>query len=290
LALRDERVLLAAEWALGAVSAGALAVIIYLHWAVFGGTVVSTFWSVINERFDPRAGKRYVGWIAAGGTAGGILGGIAAFGSARLIETHDTLLALSGMHVFCAILSYRHLRSRAGAKRSAQEPGSIVPSALGVLSQVEYLRNLALLVATVSAMEALADYALNAQAAVRWARGPELLSFFSLFHMMVSVITFLLQILAGRLALERLGIVGAMAMLPLVAIPGAGVAALVPHLWSAVALRGAMAAVGNSLYRSGYELLFGPLPPEKESVPPRRSSKSRSIVWGRRSAAVLPFR
>jgi len=256
--------LLAAEWGLSTAAPRPLAIIIYLHWAVFGGTLVSTFWSVINERFDPRAAKRYVGWIASGGTAGGILGGVAAFGAARSIGLHETLLVLSGMHLVCGALSIRLGQGKRGARRSPAPSGATVPSALGVLREVGYLRNLAVLVATVSAMEALADYALNAQAAARWDRGAELMSFFSLFHMMVSVITFLLQVLVGRLALERLGLVGAMATLPLFAIGGSGVAALVPRLWTAVALRGAMAALGNSFYRSGYELLFGPLPLEKK--------------------------
>jgi hypothetical protein len=256
--------LLVTEWALATSAPRPLAVVIYLHWAVFGGTLVSTFWSVINERFDPRAAKRYVGWIAGGGTAGGILGGVAAFGAARSIGVPGTLLVLAAMHLVCCVLSFRLGQGRRGRHPSPPAAGTTVPSALGVLSEVGYLRNLAVLVATVSAMEALADYALNAQAAARWAHGPELMSFFSLFHMMVSVITFLLQVLAGRLALERLGLVGAMATLPLFAIAGSGLAALVPRLWTAVALRGAMAALGNSLYRSGYELLFGPIPLEKK--------------------------
>ena len=257
-------ILLAAEWALGSAAPAAIAVIIYLHWAVFGGPLVSTFWSVINERFDPRAGKRYVGWIASGGTGGGILGGIAAFAAARTIAMQDTLLALSAMHIFCCLLSFRYLRGFGGAHRAAASDGQTVPSALGVLAEVSYLRHLAVLVTTVSAMEALADYTLNAQAAAKWTEGAELMSFFSLFHMVVSVFTFLLQILVGRLALERLGLVGALATLPLFAIAGSSVAAIMPRLWSAAALRGAMAAIGNSFYRSGYELLFGPLPLEKK--------------------------
>jgi hypothetical protein len=256
--------LLLTEWALATTARRPLAIIIYLHWAVFGGTLVSTFWSVINERFDPRAAKRYVGWIAGGGTAGGVIGGMAAFGAARSIGVHETLLVLAAMHLLCCALSLRLRSGKRGVQRSPSPPGATAPSALGVLGEVSYLRNLAVLVATVSAMEALADYALNAQAAARWAHGAELMSFFSLFHMMVSVITFLLQVFAGRLALERLGLVGAMATLPLFAIAASGVAAFVPRLWSAVALRGAMAALGNSLYRSGYELLFGPIPLEKK--------------------------
>src|SRR5262249_40370823 len=47
---------------------------------------------------------------------------------------------------------------------------------------------------------------------------------------------------------------------PLAIVPGAAVAALVPRLSSVVLLRGGMAALGNSLYRGGYELLYDPVP------------------------------
>src|SRR5262245_22046489 len=54
------------------------AVLFYLHIASFGSLLVSGFWSMITELFDPRAAKAKVGRIAAAGTVGGILGGLIA--------------------------------------------------------------------------------------------------------------------------------------------------------------------------------------------------------------------
>ena len=55
---------------------GTIAAAVYLHIAAFGGAVVSGFWSVVNERFDPYAAKKAIGKIAGGATFGGVLGGV----------------------------------------------------------------------------------------------------------------------------------------------------------------------------------------------------------------------
>ena len=44
--------------------------------ATFGAVLISGFWSVVNERFDPHTAKQVVGRIAAGATVGGLLGGV----------------------------------------------------------------------------------------------------------------------------------------------------------------------------------------------------------------------
>ena len=48
--------------------------IVYLHLAAIGPILVSGFWSVINERFDPYTARRVVGRIAASAALGGVLG------------------------------------------------------------------------------------------------------------------------------------------------------------------------------------------------------------------------
>ena len=64
-------------WLLG-IDPELASVLIYLHMAGVGAVLLSTFWSMLNEEFDPREAKRRFGQIAAGGTIGGLLGGLAA--------------------------------------------------------------------------------------------------------------------------------------------------------------------------------------------------------------------
>jgi hypothetical protein len=256
--------LLGLDWAVAGFAPHAVALILYLQMAVFGPTLISTFWSAINERFDPRTAKRYVGWISSGATAGGIVGGTAALVVARSASLRGSLLALAAIHLGCAALSTLFARGRAAARAPSVRGSGAIPSALQVLRDVPYLRQLAFLVGVIATTEALADYVLNARAAGTWANEADLLAFFGIFHMSVALASFVFQTALGRAALERLGLVGAVVSLPLTTIPAAVTAALVPRLWSAGLLRGAMATIGNSFYRGGYELLFGPLPIEKK--------------------------
>src|SRR5690349_8532165 len=66
------------EWWLLGISPGIAVVLIYLHMAGVGAVLLSTFWSMLNEEFDPREAKSKFGKIAAAGTIGGLAGGILA--------------------------------------------------------------------------------------------------------------------------------------------------------------------------------------------------------------------
>ena len=55
---------------------GAVLVVGGLLGTLFGAVLVSGFWSIINERFDARTARKYIGRIGVGATVGGIVGGL----------------------------------------------------------------------------------------------------------------------------------------------------------------------------------------------------------------------
>src|SRR5689334_8147667 len=59
---------LAGEWALMPYAQRAAAIACFFHIASFGAMLVSAFWSIINERFDPQSAKRHIGRIGLGAT------------------------------------------------------------------------------------------------------------------------------------------------------------------------------------------------------------------------------
>ena len=69
-------ILLAVEWLLTFVSLRPAAFLVYLHITAFGALLISAFWALVNESFDPRSARRAVGLITAGGSVGGLLGGL----------------------------------------------------------------------------------------------------------------------------------------------------------------------------------------------------------------------
>jgi hypothetical protein len=135
---------------------------------------------------------------------------------------------------------------------------------LRFLREVPYLRHLAQIVALVAFSEALLDYALKKTASVSFPSGRELVVFFAAFHTAAGLLTLVSQSFLVRRCLERLGLAGTVAVQPFLVTVGGLAGAAFPALWSAVGVRLFGAVPQSSLFRSGYELLFTPLPEQKK--------------------------
>jgi len=232
---------------------------IYLHVAVLGSLFVSGFWSLVSEHFDPHTAKRVVSRISAGATMGGLAGGIIAERVSAWLDARTMLLVLTTLGLVTA--ASVHGMTRGPGRRTDVPPTSILQG-MGMLGQARYLRMLAMLVMLTAMTSGLLDYAFKAQASESFGTREELLSFFGLFYTVSGLLTFLLQAGLSRVALERLGIGGTIALLPALVALGGGVATAVSRLWTVVVVRGIESVLANSLYRSGYELLFTPLSAE----------------------------
>ncbi|HET9118927.1 MAG TPA: hypothetical protein VFN72_00210, partial [Solirubrobacterales bacterium] len=276
-ALATSAVFLVGAWALAGPFPRAVAVAVYLHVGSLGSVLISWFWSLINERFDPRAAKHYVARIAGGATLGGLLGGILAERLARPVGLSGMLLVLAGLHILCGGLTLILRAPRTGGPvrahpvptrgsteppaRAAENPG------LSLLWRSSYVRDLALFVSLSAIGAALLDYALKAQAAATYGRGAPLLRFFGLYYTATSLATLLVQAGLTRRILERFGLARTVATLPAAVGIGGAAVLLAPGLWCLAIARGAEAALRNSVFRSGYELFYTPMrPAEKRSI------------------------
>jgi hypothetical protein len=129
-----------------------------------------------------------------------------------------------------------------------------------VLAHAPYLRNLAALVLLSTAGSTLVDYVFKAEAATGLGSGDGLIRFFALYYAATSVITFLIQTSASRLALERLGLALAGASPSLALLAGGAGALITPGLAGITVARGGESVLRGSLFRAGYELLYTPIP------------------------------
>jgi AAA family ATP:ADP antiporter len=259
-----------AEWALSFPAPRLAAIVLYLHTALFGAAILSAFWSLINETFVPHTGKSAVAWITGGGTLGGVLGGLAAWSVSGAIPVPAMLPALAVVNLACMWGVFRLRRARAVAPTLLSEQRDAPRFApLRLLRDSSYLRSLALVVGLGAVTSGLLDYVFSAVAVRTHPGGHELLAFFSLFWLVVSVLSFASQVLLGRFALQTLGLATTVALLPGGVVLGGVVALVVPGLWSTGILRGGEATQRNSLFRAAYELLYTPLPEET-----KRSTKT----------------
>ena len=122
------------------------------------------------------------------------------------------------------------------------------------------MRNIALVVLLGAVVEALVDFLFKGLAAARFAPGASLLGVFGAFHGMMSVVGLLLQTTLSRTALRHLGIAGTVALRPALTALSSILGATLPGFATATFARGAHESLTNSLFRSGYELLYTPVP------------------------------
>jgi ATP:ADP antiporter, AAA family len=244
-------------WAVGLFSPRVAAVGLYLHVATFGGALVSGFWSLVNERFDPYTLRRTVGLIGTGASAGGVAGGLLVWIASRVLPAPAHLLVLVALSAVAAAALAR--------TRSTDEAPSAAPSAApvtgaSVLLHSPYLRTIALVVGLGAFVEALVDFLFKAEAAARYEAGGSLLGVFAAFHGGMSVLSLVVQASVSRAALRHLGIAGTLALRPALTAVGALLGVVAPGLATATAARGSHETLTNSVFRSAYELLYTPLP------------------------------
>jgi len=238
-----------------------VAVWIYLHVAGLGALLLSGFWSLISELFEPQTAKAAYGRIAAVGTLGGLLGGLSAERIAAMLPQDSVLLFLSALHVMCAA-AMRFL-----ARRSATTPFPPRQAAatsrlfeFDALRPSPHLKILAVMVVLSTTGAAIIDYLFKSGAKIQFSTNEELLRFFAFFYAGVQIVTFLVQTRVGQ-AVRKLGLGRTISSLP----AGFGTASIVAFLFQSfpvfAVVRGVEAVLRGSFFRSGYELLFVPMDP-----------------------------
>lgn len=230
------------------------AVVLYVHVSGFGALLVSSFWTMVSERWDPHRAKKNVARLAAYAALGGVLGG----GLAQLAPF------VGGGQMLLPILSVGTLVTAAVTYRvgngSSQRAPDVLPSPpLRKLARWSYLWGLAGLAALVAVWQALVDFGFKAVVDATLTDETSLVRFFGAFYMATSLLTFAVQTIAGRFALSRAGVSGTAAATPILVTLGA-LAVVGVSFPFVVLLRGGEMLLSNSLLRSSYEVFFNPVP------------------------------
>ena len=242
--------------------------------AVYNLFVVSVFWSVLADLFTSDSAKRLFGFIAAGGTAGALLGPVIAAallpftGTVHLLLVPALLLEVS---VFCVRRLFASAPARTDAPAAGDRVGGGVFDGITEVVRSRYLLAIAaqtLLFACVSTFVYLRQQAIVAAAIEDSAARTQLFAYADFF---VNLLALTLQSLATGAILARLGLGAGLG-----AVPAFGVVAL-PVL---AAAPGLLAVVGASATRRG--LHYGVEKPAREAlftvVRPAEKYKAKSFV------------
>lgn len=250
------------EWMLRAGSPQAVAIVIYLHVVGLGAILMSGFWLLLSEVFDLREAKKRFGSIAGAGTAGGILGGLLSERLVAWFSSDAILLMLALLHLCCTLVA---MRFRPGDRRPSKANTGVTIREAFVRTPL--LWQLASLVLLGTCTAALLDYLFKLGAAISIGKGPALVRYFAIYYTACQILTFLMQAFVARVAAERLGVARSVASLPVTVGLGATAALLVPVYPFVVGVRALEVIMRGSLFRSGYEFLYTPVPPaDKRAV------------------------
>lgn len=261
------------EWALTSRAPALAAQAVYLQISGLGPMLGSGFWLIASERFDPRTAKKRFGQIAAVGTLGGLAGALLAERIAAISGVETMLPVLAGLNLVCGWQVRRLGRDvheeRVRTIHATPELIADSPrSGLRVLADAPYLRSVAALVLLGTVGATLVDYIFKVQAVETLGRGDGLLRFFAVYYAGVSLVTFLVQTSSGH-ALQKLGLATS-ASTPSIALVAGGLGALaLPGLGTATFVRGSESVFRGSLFKTGYEIFYTPIPSQE-----KRAAKS----------------
>jgi hypothetical protein len=268
-------VLLLLEWMFAAAAPAFIARAVYLQVSGLGPMLGSGFWLIATDIFDPRTARKHFGQIAGVGTLSGLAGALVAERVAAVYGVAAMLPVLAALSLLCA---WQIRRLAAGWTMNVSRPSSAdeqnpplegatdlladsPQSGLRALAKIAYLRNLATLVVLGTIAAALADYVFKVRAVEMFGNGDALLRFFALYYAATSLLAFVIQTTSSTLALEKLGL-ALTASSPSVALALGSIGAiLVPtSLEGVLVARGGESILRGSLFRTGYELFFTPIP------------------------------
>jgi len=234
--------------------------VFYVWISVFNMWAVSLFWATMADRIDLSRSKRLFGFIAVGGTLGGIAG---AGATALLVETIGRIkpILITVVMLELAVQCVRALWRQPSLRREPDAAAISRPSA-GILSGLTatlrspYLLGIAGFIVLYSLSSTFLYFAqahiVHDETAERTARA----ILFARIDLWTNLLTLVLQLgLAGRL-IPRIGVGATLTLLPVVTALGFAVLAFAPSYGTVLIFQAVRRAGNYALARPARETLY----------------------------------
>lgn len=236
--------------------------VLYVSVEVMGALALVQFWTLLNELFHAREARRLYGLIGAGGMVANIVVGLATRSLARWRGAEALLWLCAVLCLGVAVAAF--LAGRVGRERlfARAVQGARSPRPLGGGTRVwrsGHLRMVAILAALTFVTTTCVDFEFKAVAA-RSLTQDALAAYFGGFYAVVGVFALGLQLFGTGRLLNRLGVVSALAVLPVALAAGNLTLALWGTLWAAAAVKGADSLFRYTVNDATTQLLYLPVP------------------------------
>jgi len=254
---------------------------VFWVWAnIFAVVLVTQFWILFNDIFNPREARRLIGFVGSGGLLGAICGSMLA-GSLARTRFFDNLLLLAagilglGIGVIYGIFRWQRRRKPAPDRPEAEDKAlpKLSPAekvgfrdAFNTTRQSRYLVLLAGIMLATWVVSTLIDFQFNSVVSRQVAEERNLTSFFGYFNAGMNAVAFLLQLFLTSRIIQLLRIRMTLLIYPLALLlcsTGIGLVAYA-SLLPAILIKSSDKSLAYSLNQSVRELLYIPISPEQK--------------------------
>jgi ATP:ADP antiporter, AAA family len=253
---------------------------VFFVWiSVFNLFAVSVFWSFMADLFASEQGKRLFGFIAAGGSAGALLGPALTVGLAAPLGPVN-LLFVAAMFLELAVLCAHRLESAAPQAASALAAASAEPApgtrpdstplgggwlaGIAMVLRSPYLAGIALWVSLLS-LAGTFLYFQQANIVAAASDDPAVRTrIFATIDLSIGILTIIVQFFATGRLIARFGVGRAAAALPLVFGLGFLALAFAPMLFVVIAFQAIQRTANFAISNPAREILFTVLEREEK--------------------------
>jgi AAA family ATP:ADP antiporter len=262
--------LLLVFWSLfSAEGRGGAAVALYVFGLILAVLLISQFWTLANDVYDPRQAKRLFGFIGGGASLGGAMGAQLTASLIESVGARNMLLAAAGvmgisLTIVMFILKREAAAGSSDAAKAVEEKGVGGGEAIRLLRSSRHLQVIAMVIAFAAIGAAIIEQQLNmATAEAKGATNSDAIAaFLAQITVYLSLVGFVIQVgLTSRIH-RVLGIGFALMILP-VSLGTTGVLILFNHaLWAPSLARMLDTSLRYTVDKTSREVLFLPLPSE----------------------------
>ncbi len=242
----------------------------YFLGLIMGILLISQFWTLANEIYDPRQAKRVFGFIGGGSSLGGATGSFLLTSLVSITGPNNLLLVSAAILGLCAAIVIAVLRRERGLSlesvtETGEEGGVKWTEAFRLLRSSHHLQIIALVIGFAAVGAAIIEQQLNMAAAEFAKGGTDLEKILGSVQLYLSLIGFVIQVWLTSRIHRFLGIGFALLILPV----SLGATALVmlfnKALWAPMTARISDTSLRYTVDKTTREILFLPLPAELKS-------------------------
>jgi AAA family ATP:ADP antiporter len=237
----------------------------YVYALILGILLISQFWTLANDVYDPRQAKRLFGFIGGGASLGGATGAAITATVVKNVGTVNLLLVSAAVMTLCLVLVVWILgrEKSAGASVAAvEEEGVGGGEAIRMLRESRHLQIIAIVIGCAAMGGAIIEQQLNMAAATQLGEGAtdNITQFLAQVTVYLSLLGLFIQVAVTSRVHRLLGIGFALLILP-VSLGTTGAIMLVNGaLWAPALARVLDTSLRYTVDKTTREILFLPLP------------------------------